>query len=63
MCRKYKTAWGLSGFGGVREQSLSVILLSFAVNSGELVHRFLFITPKRIKTGMNVFWGGKYLIG
>ena len=25
--------------------------------SGELVHRFLFITPKRIKTGMNVFLG------
>ena len=27
-----------------------------------MVHRFLFITPKWIKTGMNAFLG-KYLIG
>ena len=42
---------------------------SFLVVSGEtsveLVHRFLCITPKRIKTGINGggFGGGKYLIG
>ena len=56
------TAWCLSGFGGVREQFSSIASFFQQRQSVELVHRFLFITPKWIKTGMNVFWG-KYLIG
>ena len=51
----------LSGFGGVREQSSGIVSLSLSANSGESVHHFLFITPKRRKMGMNVFFWGKVL--
>ena len=55
------TAWRFSGFGGVRKQFSGVASFCQQQRSVKLVHHFLLITPKWMKTGMNVFFRGKIL--